>query len=154
MLTEICKEINNWFTHDEDKYVGTYSIAGGVIVNPPFTLEKGRYYRIIGSVFNDGVYRYDDAPEAEEGLIDEGPFDGAIWLMSVPKDFISLVHDIEQWNDINGAIDSANMSPFTSESFDMYSYSKGGGGTGSGDATVSWQAQFGKSLNRYRKVGI
>ena len=148
MLTEICKHINNWFTYDEDKHIGTYSIQGGVI-SPPLTIENERYFRIIGSRFNDGVYKY-----GEDVLDDEGSFDGAIWLMSVPKDFISLVGKIKAWNDVNGAIDSVNMSPFTSENFDIYSYSKGGGGSSSGGANGTWQSQFAIELSRYRKIGV
>lgn len=148
MLTVICKYINNWFTYDEDKHIGTYSIEGGVI-NPPLTIENGRYYRIIGSKFNDGVYKY-----GVDVLDDESSFDGAIWLMSVPKDFIELAGKIKAWNDVNGAVDSSNMSPFSSEHFDIYSYTMGGGSSSGGGASVTWQSQFAKELSRYRKIGV
>ena len=153
MLTQICKSINNWFTYDDDKHIMRMSIEGGVI-NPPLTIEDGRYYRIIGSRFNDGVWLYDSAKASP--LTDEAEFDGAVWLMSVPKDFIELAKKIEAWQDKNSGIDSANMSPFQSESFDIYSYSKGSksGSVGANGTAVTWRDMFAKELSLYRKVGM
>ena len=52
----------------------------------------------------------------------------------------------------NEARDSENMSPYTSESFDGYSYSKGGNSKG-GTAT-SWQSQFADRLKPYRRLYV
>ena len=52
MLTELCQELKNWF--EREIHVGTFTIEGGQLTDCSF-LQDGQYYRIIGSVFNDGV---------------------------------------------------------------------------------------------------
>ena len=86
---------------------------------------------------------------SELELVDE-IFEGDIWLMAIPKAFLDLVKEIEEWEKINGKADSAAMSPFTSESFGGYSYQKGTGATS--DGSSSWQTAFGKRLNIWRKI--
>jgi hypothetical protein len=44
------------------------------------------------------------------------------------------------------------MSPFTSESFGGYSYSKGGGSDASGKGQNTWQGAFKARLNAYRRM--
>ena len=101
MLTEICKEINNWF--DKERYFGTFAIEDNTITGD-YSLQENQYFRIVGSVFNDGVYKFDDDLE----LIDE-TFDGAIWAMAVPNEVIALAADIKAWSDKYLGVDSAAM---------------------------------------------
>lgn len=145
MLTELCKEINNWF--EQRKYFGEFVVEDGVLTGN-FSLQENQYFRIVGSVFNDGVYQY---PATE--LVDE-TFDGAIWAMAVPKEVIALADDIEAWSDKYLGVDSAAMSPFNSESFGGYSYSKSGGSSSSGNVDLSgtWQGTFADRLNHWRKI--
>ncbi len=144
MLTELCQELRNWF--DKDRHTGTFSIENGSI-SADFLLN-GQYYRIMGSVFNDGVHMYGD--ESEE-LIDE-TFDGAIWALGIPKAVVELSMQIDKWRDKYEAADSQAMSPFASESFGGYSYTKGSNGTSTGNAANGWQAVFASNLNRWRKI--
>lgn len=140
MLTEICQEIKNWFVYDDsDKHLDTFTIQDGAIT-PSFDLTEGTYYRVIGSRFNDGVYQY-----GVDVLTDE-TFDGALWIMSLPPSFLTLVDKIEAWQESNGATLS---SPFTSESFGGYSYSKQ---TTSDGSAYSWRNAFKSDLNRWRKI--
>lgn len=141
MLSELCKELNNWFSRDI--YLGTYHIEGGTF-EVDF-LQEGQFFRVVGSVFNDGVYQY-----PAEDLTDE-TFEGAIWAMSVPQEIIDLSAEIDDWKDLYGGVGSANMSPYTSESFGGYSYTKGGGGTGTGSGDT-WQNAFASRLNNWRKI--
>ena len=142
MLNELCLELNNWFDYG-DRHYGTYTIEHGVI-EPLTFLQDGQYYRIIGSVFNDGVHQY---PGDGEGLADE-TFTGSIWAMSVPQDVLDMAAQIAEYN----ASDAAKPSPYISESFGGYSYSKGGGGN-SGDATSnSWQSVFAPKLKKWRRM--
>ncbi len=137
-LTELCRELKNWF--EQEKIFDTFSIEDGKLV-----LDKakvGQYFRIVGSVFNDGVYQY---PATE--LTDE-TFDGAVWLMAVPKEVIDKVDEMTQWETDNA---QAINSPYTSESFGGYSYSKSSG-DGSGTSSASWQGHFASWLNKYRKI--
>lgn len=145
MLTELCKEINNWF--DKKKYFGTFVVEDGVLTGN-FSLQENQYFRIVGSVFNDGVYQY---PATE--LVDE-TFDGAIWAMAVPNEVIALAQEIKEWADKYLGVDSAAMSPFNSESFGGYSYSKSGGSSSSGNVDLSgtWQGAFADRLNHWRKI--
>lgn len=142
MLTEICQELKNWFVKDEDKQVGSFIISEGKIA-PLLNLQENQYYRIIGSVFNDGVHKFDDE------LIDE-EFDGGVWLMRIPKEIINLDEKIEQWLEDNQSVLS---SPYQSESFGGYSYSKASG-TSTSNSTMpyGWQTQFANELRKWRKI--
>ena len=143
-LTDVCGECRNYFIRGaEDIHTGTFEIVGGRI-QPLGYLEDGQYYRICGSVFNDGVWVY-----PFDGLRDE-IFNGAVWAMRVPPEFEALTRDIDSWAEGNK---TAINSPYQSESFDGYSYSKGYSGVASGAASaVTWQGQFGTRLNRWRKL--
>lgn len=153
-ITEICAEVRNYFapaTKRNDKtfiHVGQFTISGKSITPLDFIAE-GQYFRIAGSAMNDGVYLNTD--EGRASLTDE-TFYGTIWEMSVPRAFLALCSDIDAWRAANEGADSANMSPYTSESFGGYSYSKGG--NGSGGSAVSWQGQFAQRLEAWRKVYI
>lgn len=150
MLTEICAEIRNYFSLDKDKILGDFSVEDGHIT-PSFDLEENQYYRIVGSVFNDGVHK------AGDNLVDEGTFHGAIWKMRVPTAVLDLADEIAAWQAENGSLQSANMSPFTSESFGGYSYQKSSGSSteaGAGATAVTWQTMFSKRLNPYRKARV
>lgn len=146
MLTELCKEINNWF--DQRRYFGCFVFNNGEITGD-YSLQDGQYFRIVGSVFNDGVYKYGEELE----LVDE-EFNGAIWAMAVPKEVIALADEIKAWKDKYQSIDSPAMSPYNSESFGGYSYSKSGGASSSGNVDLSgtWQGAFADRLNHYRKI--
>lgn len=141
MLTELCQYLKNWFVDDNDKHSGKFVISGGKIA-PLFNLQEGQYFRIIGSVFNDGVHKSD------ETLVDEDEFKGAIWLMKIPPSIIDLDERITEWIDANK--DAIN-SPYQSESFGGYSYSKASGSSTSG--LIGWQSQFADELSRWRKIG-
>ena len=146
MLTVLCKEINNWFEYV--KFIGEFTIENNEITGP-YSLQDNQYFRIVGSVFNDGVYKYDDKIKLEDET-----FRGAIWAMAVPKEVIALAADIKNWTDKYQTVDSAAMSPFNSESFGGYSYSKSSGGSTSGkvDLSGTWQGAFADRLNHWRKI--
>ena len=113
ILTEICAELRNYFEVPNGRHFGTFTISGGSIAPLDF-LQEGQYFRIIGSVFNDGVYQY-----PATSLTDE-VFEGAVWAMAVPPTLIALSAEIEEYN----KIDAGKPSPFTSESFGGYAYTK------------------------------
>ena len=149
MLTELCKELNNWFNYNQPKHFDVFKIENGQIVGD-YGLQDGQYFRIVGSVFNDGVYKH-PAEDLEDEI-----FDGALWEMAIPRDVISLAEDIEDWKDKYQSLDSPAMSPFTSESFGGYSYSKGSSGSGSSSGNIdlsrTWQGAFADRLNHWRKI--
>ena len=151
MLNEVCLEVRNFFDKNQPKIFGDILISDGKIRNADFlaVIKENQYFRIIGSVFNDGVYQN----TADLALVDEH-FDGAIWLMAVPKDFLALVAEISDWQTKNGSVDSQAMSPFTSESFGGYSYSKSAGSSSSNGNAGTWQAAYATRLNAYRRIRI
>lgn len=140
MLSEICAEIRNYFCDDKDKYSGNFTISGGNISNVDF-LQNGQYFRVVGSVFNDGVWQY----PASEMTSEE--FDGCILAMRVPPSFIALAGQIEEYN----SSDAAKPSAFTSESFGGYSYSKA---TDSNGVGASWKTVFANQLNKWRRIHL
>ena len=150
MITEICLYLKNWFDWNMPKYYGKFKIENGVLISindGDMGIATGQYFRIIGSVFNDGVYKL-----GEESLVDE-TFTGAVWLMAVPKDFLNLVKDISDWQEKYGNVDSQAMSPYQSESFGGYSYSKSSGGSGDSSSIIpTWKSIFRDRLWRYKKI--
>lgn len=139
MLTELCGVLRNWF--ETDRISGTYTVENGSIALP--FLQEGQFFRIVGSVFNDGVHQYPDY-----GMADE-TFDGSIWPMSVPPALLCLGEEIKAWQEKNGDIAA---SPYTSESFGGYSYSKTTSGSAIGAGMVTWQSVFKSRLNQWRKI--
>lgn len=139
MLTELCKELNNWF--DYKRAFGTFTIENNTI---DLDLQEGQYFRIVGSVFNDGVHMFPPVDLHDETFV------GAIWAMAVPSEVIALATDIDSWNSKYAEV---LASPYTSESFGGYSYSKAtsGGGVGSSDL-LSWQGAFASRLKKWRKI--
>ena len=113
-LDDYCAEIKNYFivNYDKDIYVDTFTISGSKITLD--FLDTNQYFRIVGSKFNDGVYKYDNRLT----LIDE-TFDGAIWAMSVPPSFISLITEVNEYMTNN-----PNATSLQSETFGGYSYTR------------------------------
>lgn len=145
-LSELCKELKNWFCTSQ--YHRIFTITDGAInvsdMVDDGSLQVGQYFRIVGSVFNDGVYQY---PESE---LNDETFSGAVWAMAVPSEVIQLLDDINAWLDTYGA---ELQKPYQSESFGGYSYSlKGGLTDANSGGSEPWKAQFSSRLNRWRKI--
>ena len=138
MLTEIRAELRNYFEVPNGRHFGKFTISGGSIAPLDF-LQEGQYFRIIGSVFNDGVHQY---PAAD--LTDE-VFHGAVWAMALPPAVIDLAAEIEEYN----KSDAGKASPYTSESFGGYSYTKA---TDASGAPIGWQKAFASRLNQWRRL--
>lgn len=138
-LYKFCLETRNFF--EVDIQCGSFSIISGGIALPDF-ISENQYFRIVGSKFNDGVYKNNPG---ELGKLIPEDFKGAIWGMAVPPDVIDLVNRISEWEQKYFAILN---SPYTSESFDGYSYSK------SADKKTSWKSQFASEINSYRRLSI
>ena len=145
MLTELCQELHNWF--DKERHFGSFKIENGELAVS--FLKTNQYYRIVGSVFNDGVHKYGDNKDT---LIDE-TFDGAVWALAIPQAVINLAAEIAEWQTKYGVAGAAAMSPFNSESFGGYSSNKGSTAATSGAVSgASWQNAFANRLNMWRKL--
>ena len=139
MLEQVLMNIRNWFPVKGGIYSGTFTIEDGGIALP--FLANGQYFRICGSLFNDGLHQY-----PADGLVDE-TFNGTIWALAIPKAVIELADEIGKWQEKNG---EAASSPFSSESFGGYSYSKATDAETGG--AVTWQSAFKKQLSAWRKI--
>lgn len=142
MIEQILDYIHNYF--EKEIIRGTFTISSGQL-DVDF-LQDNQYFRICGSVFNDGVYVRSSSVQ----LVDE-VFRGEVWAMAVPPAVIALAEDIETWvskygNDMD--------SPYQSESFGGYSYTKksSGGNSNDGNDAADWRSVFRSRLNHWRKI--
>ena len=139
MLEQVLMHLKNWFLVPGGIHEGTYTIEDGGITLP--FLANGQYFRICGSVFNDGLHQYPASDLKAE------TFDGTVWALAVPQAIIELAAEIEAWQKKNG---DASVSPYQSESFGGYSYSKATDSESGG--AVTWQSAFRSRLNAWRKL--
>ena len=138
MLEQVLMNIRNWFPVKGGIHSGTFTIKDGGITLP--FLADGQYFRICGSVFNDGLHQYNVLDLTDE------TFTGTIWALAIPKAVIKLASEIEAWQKKNG---EAAAGIYQSESFGGYQYSKQTASDG-GQLTV-WSV-FRKRLNQWRKL--
>ena len=138
MLEQVLMNIRNWFPVKGGIYSGTFTIKDGGITLP--FLADGQYFRICGSVFNDGLHQYPASDLKAE------TFEGTVWALAVPQAVIDLATEIEAWQTKNG---EAASGIYQSESFGGYQYSKQTASDG-GQLTV-WSV-FRKRLNQWRKL--
>ena len=147
-LGELCAKCRNWF--NPDIVSGNFRVVNGVLQPLP-DIPDGAYIRIVGSVFNDGVYQYPHGDFTDE------EFHGAVWLMHVPPDFIQLLNDINAWETTSAsAIAQATSEvlegPYSSETFAGYTYQKK---TGIGDVPTTWEDPrlgFTARIKLWRKI--
>ena len=91
MLEQLLAELHNWFrVRDGVDGVqrGSYAIQNGEITLD--FLREGQYFRIVGSLFNDGLHQYGPGMEV---LRDEA-FTGAVWALAVPEAVVELAGEI------------------------------------------------------------
>lgn len=138
LIKEVLDHIHNYFV--KEIYTGTFRIENGLI-NVDELLD-GQYFMIKGSVLNDGIY-----VNPSSNLKDE-VFDGSVSALAIPRDVIDLITEIEEWQTANK---KTLESPFQSESFGGYSYSKASSGKSNG-SQLTWRDVFGPRLNAYRKL--
>lgn len=141
MLEELMRECRNYFLIPGGVHPDTYIIKDGSIALP--FLVTGQYFRIIGSVFNDGVHQYGAAELADE------TFNGAVWALLVPPAFLSLAEEIQSWRD---QYETAANSPFQSESFAGYSYTLKSDSAAQGGSAKGWRGVFSSRLANWRKL--
>lgn len=132
MLYEVLIHIRNLFPREH--YEGTWEIKDGSLELP---IADGQYFLIEGSVFNDGVHKYPNSSLSSE------TFSGTITALAIPQAVVDLSEEIEDYLAKNPA------TPFMSESFDGYSYSKASSKSG---GVATWQSIFKEKLDSWRKL--
>lgn len=140
MLETILNYLHNWFEIPGAARCGEFEIVSGELCAD--YLMPGQYYRIRGSVFNDGLHRY--PCEAFDCMQDE-VFTGEVWPLAIPKAVIELSDEIKAYREANPDTDKV------SESFADYSYTRAQT-TQNGTSTAGgWQAVFAPRMRRWRK---
>lgn len=133
-IGSVMRHCRNYF---EAGYLdGEFDIVNGELLSPAFS--DGRFIAIQGSAFNDGVHRQGDGR-----MIDES-FEGRVWVLSPPADFVQLCREIAEYDEKNPA------GALQSESFGNYSYTRAGDSSTGGAAT--WQSAFQRRLAMYQKL--
>lgn len=143
MLEQILRSIKNYFI--KEVWVGDFVISEGNLADVDF-LKDGQYFKVYGSDLNDGVYKY---PATD--LKDE-EFAGEVWALKIPQEVINIAEEKEAWIEANK--DVLN-SPFSSESFGGYSYTKSSsvsGGSANGSGGVSSGTIFDDKLAQWRRI--
>lgn len=156
-LTDLCERLRNWF--DVRRHFGTFTIENGTI-DLDF-IREGRFYRLIGGGYkNNGVFFYNgerleyikEIYHKNDGSLDikydeteDETFTGAVWELDIKKSFIEFYATMCDWQKQNAKVLN---SPFQSESFGGYSYSKVSGSNG---ALTVWD-NFASDLARWQKL--
>lgn len=105
-------------------------------------LENGDYYLIEGSRRNSGIHIYGDTDLRNE------TFTGIVTEICVPNEVLSLLDEINTWQEKNV---EALTSPYQSESFGGYSYTKSNANANSGES-LTWRTAFAPRLRAWRKL--
>ena len=92
----------------------------------------GRYWEAVG--------------EAEHSTVDE-TFSGAVAPLAIPREFLTLVREIETFQQNAGK--NPNVGMIQSESFGGYAYSMA---TGPDGLPATWKSVFTGRLNPYRRM--
>lgn len=145
MLEEVLRNLNNWFEVPGKRLTGFFQVEGGALTLPDGWLLDGQYFLVSGSVMNDGLHQW---PAYD--LVDEG-FEGEVQALAVPMAVQDLSDRIETWWEKYG---KAAESPYQSESFGGYTYTKasGNGSQGGSQGRLTWRDAFRSELNRWRKL--
>lgn len=140
MLEQVLRHIHNRF--EREVLTGTFEVSSGTCEVEG--AQDGQYLWIEGSVFNDGLHQY---PLSD--LTDE-EFDGRVVLLAIPRAVVDLADSIYNW-----VADNAEVldSPFQSESFGGYSYTKESASSSDDSSSLDgWQAKFKSDLDPWRKM--
>lgn len=151
-ITEYCTYCRNYFAPKSKKKDGSYKHSGtftisGQTISPLDFLKAGQYFRIVGSDLNEGVYC--NTAEDLTRLQDE-EFSGEIWEMAVPRAFLALCQEIENFNakvDEMALVDKG----YASESFGGYSYTLSSQAPAS---MLEWQARIKRRISSWQRIYI
>lgn len=138
-LYELLRYLRNFFP-GERWTLTNEPIQAGSIALPG--LEYGDYYLVEGSKRNDGLHIQGMSDLVGDTLT------GCITECRIPPDLVAIHEEINYWQSKNA---EAVTSPFQSESFGGYSYTKKSGSS-AGGAADSWQSAFASRLRIWRKI--
>lgn len=157
LLEEVLYHLHNWFARTKWSVRGCVISGGALPESVTAMIPRGAFYRIEGSLLNDGLHvaGSGDADEGDVDSLEDETFDGRVTLCAIPKALLALVEEISEWQEKNGEI---MEGPYTSESFGGYTYkvktsSDFGFSQSGGSSTLSgWRLVFRDRLNPWRRM--
>ena len=138
-LYELLMYLRNFFPGEKWQFFGE-DITERRLLLPG--LENGDYYLIEGSRRNNGIHVYGNSDLRNE------TYSGIVTELCIPTDLLILLDEINAWQEKNA---EALQSPYQSESFGGYSYTKASGSSGTGES-ISWKTVFAPRLRTWRKI--
>ena len=138
-VAAVMRQCRNYF---ETGYIdGTFRITGNALSGA----EGAKWVFISGSLYHNAVWEIVDGyltGRDVDGLPDE-EFDGRIWFLDPPPDFLELCKTIKTYEEKNP------VGALAQERFGEYSYMRGMSGRASDS---SWTAAFSAELLPYRRM--
>ena len=148
ILLSLMRECRNFF-------VDSYESGVFVLSNKKISLANeykiGQYLLLTGSILNDGVYKITDISSwVHELEISEDIFevwDGTIYALRIPPDFLQLAAEIQTFLESPGGA----ISPYISETvLNVHSWARATNkDTG---APAGWQIMFADKLSPFRRM--
>lgn len=138
-MYELLLYLRNFFPGERWTFVNEPVKSGGITLPD---LNIGDYYLIEGSKRNDGLHIMGDADLIGDTLT------GYVTECRVPTALIAIHEEINCWQKKNA---EAVTSPYQSESFGGYSYTKKNGNA-DGGTVDGWQSAFASRLRIWRKI--
>lgn len=137
-VPDLMRETRNFFP--AAAMDGTWTLHSGAL-SPSDGFHVGDWVAVTGSVNNNGVYQLSEGCVIP-GAVDES-WDGRIWLLAPPADFLALAEEIGNWAKQQGAAAAVK------ESFGAYSRELA---TDSEGKPLTWQAYFARHLAPWRRM--
>lgn len=136
-VAAVMRAVRNFFAGDP--MAGEFAISGNGLSPAP----AAPFVAIKGSRYHDGVYELHDGYLQTEICREDETFDGLVYPLHPPDDFIMLCREIDEYAEKNPAGGKA------SESFGHYSYTKASNGRG---GLMTWQDAYADRLIPYRRM--
>mgnify|MGYP007016818928 FL=1 len=138
-LYELLMYLRNFFPGEKWQFFGE-DITEKRLLLPG--LENGDYYLIEGSRRNNGIHVYGNSDLRNE------TYNGIVTELCIPDELLILLGEINAWQEEHATV---MQSPYQSESFGGYSYTKENESGGTGES-MSWKTVFAPRLRMWRKI--
>ena len=137
-VPDLMRETRNFFP--AAAMDGTWTLLSGAL-SPADGFHVGDWVAVSGSYYNNGVYQLAEGCVIP-GAVDES-WEGRIWLLAPPADFLALAEEIGLWTKHPGS------SAAVKESFGAYSRQLA---TDSQGKPITLQAYFARQLAPWRRM--
>lgn len=134
-VAAVMRHVNNFFLREAVE--GVFTISGDGVLSPAVDAP---YIAVTGSMWHDGLYDSVNALKNDH----EETFEGTVWAISPPAQFLALCKEIEAYEAKN-----PTGAP-VSESFGGYSYSRGT--SGQSGCAITWREAFADALRPYKRM--